>query len=52
VEPDCENFLDTQSFEFIQEIKLKCLDFYLTVIQEMLKRLLYNDIIIKELIFL
>jgi len=43
VEPDCENFLDTPSFEFVREIKLKCLDFYLTAVREMLKRLPYND---------
>lgn len=50
VGPDCESFLETQPFEFKQEIKLKCLDFYLTAVREMCKRLPYNDfLIIKEL---
>ena len=49
---DCESFLKTEPLELRKEIKIKCLDFYLTAIREMCKRLPYNNNIIKELIFL
>ena len=52
VGPECESFLQTQPLEFLLEIKLKCLDFYKTTVQEMLKRLPYNDILFQKLTFL
>lgn len=52
VGPECENFLVTLSDDCVQEIKLKCLDFYKTAVREMLKRLPYRDIFFKQLAFL
>jgi len=50
--PECERFLLNHSSEFVQEIKLKCLDFYITATEEMIKRLPFNDIIFRDLNFL
>ncbi|XP_071581188.1 zinc finger BED domain-containing protein 5-like [Temnothorax nylanderi] len=50
--PECDSFLETLSLECAQEIKLKCLDFYVTAVREMLKRLPYNDEFFKQLSFL
>jgi len=44
VELECENFLKLLPLECGQQIKLLCLDFYKTAIQEMLKRLPYMDL--------
>jgi len=52
VGPECENFLTTQSSEFAQQIKCRCLDFYKTAFKEMIKRLPYNDPFFKQLNFL
>jgi len=52
VGPDCESFLKTLPLECMQEIKLKCLDFYVTAVQEMLKRLPCKDIFFEQLTFL
>lgn len=49
---DCESLLKNLSSECAQEIKLKCLDFYITAVQEMLKRLPCKDIFFKQLTFL
>lgn len=49
---ECETFLKNETSIFVETIKLKCLDFYITALQEMLKRLPYNDIIIQNLKFL
>ncbi|KYN04789.1 hypothetical protein ALC62_04334, partial [Cyphomyrmex costatus] len=38
VGPECENFLTAESLEFVQQIKLKCLDFYKTALKEKKKR--------------
>ena len=38
VGPECENFLINQPSAFVQEIKLTCLNFYVTSLKEMLKR--------------
>lgn len=45
-------FLQTLPSKCAQEIKLTCLQFYITVVCEMLKRLPYNDIIFQQLMFL
>lgn len=52
VGPECENFLKTQSLNFRREIKLKCLDFYVTATSEMLKCLPFDDIFFRNLKFL
>lgn len=39
VGPECESVLDTLSLECLQQIRLKYLDFYITAVREMLKRL-------------
>jgi len=44
VRPECESFLET-SLEHAQEIRREYLDFYITSLREMLKRLSYKDII-------
>lgn len=49
---ECEQFLLTQNLEFIQQVKLKCLDFYVSAIEEMIKRLPYNDDLLRNLNFL
>jgi len=49
---ECESFLETLSLECAQQIKFKCLDFYITAVQEMLKRLPCNDVFFKQLTFL
>lgn len=43
VGPECESVLDTLSLECSQQIRLKCLDFYVTAVREMLKRLPFRD---------
>jgi len=52
VGPECKSFLQTLPSECAQEIKLTCLQFYITAIREMLKRLPYNDIVFQQLMFL
>lgn len=52
VGPDCENFLATQSLEFAQQIKLKCLEFYKTAFKEMVKLLPYKNNFVEQLKFL
>jgi len=52
VGPECESFLATLSLECAQQIKLKCLDFYITAVREMLKRLPFRDTLFQQLIFL
>ncbi|KYN16170.1 hypothetical protein ALC57_11581, partial [Trachymyrmex cornetzi] len=43
------SLLTTLSVEHAHEVYLKCLEFYKTIIREMLKRLPYNDEIFKQL---
>lgn len=38
VGPECESVLETLSLEYSQQIRSKCLDFYITAVREMLKR--------------
>ena len=45
VGPKCECFLKTLSFECAQQIKFKCLDFYIMAVQKMLKCLPCKDIL-------
>jgi len=52
VRPECESFLETLPLEHAQEIRRDCLDFYVTSLREMLKRLPYKDIIFEQLMFL
>ena len=52
VGPDCESLLENLSLECAQEIKFKCLDFYITAVQVMLKRLPCKDTFFKQLTFL
>jgi len=52
VGPECEGFLASQSFEFAQQIKFNCLNFYKVALKEMLKRLSYKDILFEQLSFL
>jgi len=52
VGPECEDFLNTLSPNCRQEIKLKCLDFYKTAMDQMLKRLPYKDTLFQQLAFL
>jgi len=52
VGPDCESFLKTLPLECMQQIKFKCLEFYVTAVQEMLKRLPCKDILFQQLTFL
>lgn len=49
---ECEMFLKDQTSDFIENIKAKCLDFYITAIEEMIKRLPYNDAFFQNLKFL
>ncbi|RLU25331.1 hypothetical protein DMN91_001487 [Ooceraea biroi] len=49
---ECESFLQSESSEFITEIKSKCLSFYTTAVKEIIQRLPYNDKIFRELKFL
>lgn len=49
---ECESFLETLSLECAQQIKFKCLDFYIIAVQEMLKRLPCNDLFFQQLTFL
>jgi len=44
--------LATLSLECAQQIKLKCLDFYITAVREMLKRLPFRDTLFQQLTFL
>jgi len=46
-----EIFLKNQISEFAEEIKLKCLDFYISAVEDMMKRLPFNDFILRELKF-
>lgn len=52
VGPECESFLNSLSLECSYQIRLNCLDFYITAVQEMLKRLPFKDIFYQELVFL
>jgi len=52
VGPEREIFLKNQTSEFAEEIKLKCLDFYISAVEDMMKRLPFNDFILCELKFL
>jgi len=47
-----EQFLLNHSSEFVQEINLKCLDFYVIVVKEIIKRLPFNDLFFRSLDFL
>ncbi|KYN10052.1 hypothetical protein ALC57_17824, partial [Trachymyrmex cornetzi] len=49
---ECENLLKLLPLECRQQIKLACLDFYKTAVQEMLKRLPYKDPLFEHLTFL
>jgi hypothetical protein len=49
---ECESFLKTQSCEFVQQIKLNCLEFYKTALKEIMKRLPYKDTFFEQLSFL
>ncbi|XP_067214890.1 zinc finger BED domain-containing protein 5-like [Linepithema humile] len=46
------SLLETLFLECAQEIKLNCLEFYITAVREMLKRLPYRDTVFEQLIFL
>lgn len=52
VGPECECLLATLPLEYACEIRSKCLEFYITAVREMLKRLPYNDNLFQQLIFL
>ena len=52
VGPECESFLESLELECAQEIRLKCLNFYITAVREMLTRLPFNDPFFEQLIFL
>lgn len=52
VGPECENLLESLSFECRQQVKSACLDFYRTAVLEMLKRLPYKDPFFEHLSFL
>lgn len=52
VGPECEIFLKNQTSEFAKEVKLKCLDFYVTAVNEMLKYLPFNDVFLRGLKFI
>ncbi|XP_067217224.1 zinc finger BED domain-containing protein 5-like [Linepithema humile] len=52
VGPECESLLETLSLECAQEIKLNCLEFYITAVRKMLKRLPYRDTVFEQLMFL
>lgn len=49
---ECEIFLKNNTSKFAQEVKLKCLDFYVTAIDKMVKRLPFNDVVPRGLKFL
>jgi len=44
--------LETLSLECAQKIRFKCLDFYITAVREMLKRLPFRDSLFQQLTFL
>lgn len=48
----CQTLLLDHNSEFAQEIRYKCLHFYVKAIEEMIKRLPFNDIIFRSLNFL
>lgn len=56
VGPDCECLLETLSFECAQQIRLKCLDFYVTAVRARARNakasLPYKNELFKQLIFL
>ncbi|KAK2579081.1 hypothetical protein KPH14_010930 [Odynerus spinipes] len=52
VGPECETFLQTQTDEFIANVKSTCLSFYTTAFQGIVKRLPYSDEIFRDLKFL
>lgn len=52
VGPECEKFLYNQTPEFSKKIKSTCVQFYITLMEEMLKRLPYNDTLFRGLRFL
>lgn len=52
VGPECESFILAECPDFYTEVKSKCLNFYVTAVQEMLHRLPYNDEIFRDLRFL
>ncbi|KYN11430.1 hypothetical protein ALC57_16443 [Trachymyrmex cornetzi] len=52
VGPECKNFLKILSFEYAQQIQLNYLNFYITALEEMLKRLPYKDPFFQTLTFL
>jgi len=41
--PECEIFLKNQTSEFAEKIKLKCLDFYISAVEDMMKP--FNEIL-------
>lgn len=52
VGPECESFLETLSLECAKEVKFNCLQFYITAVREMMKRLPYKNNIFEQLQFL
>ena len=52
VGPECESFLKTLSADCAQQIRLNCLEFYITAVREMLKRLPFKDKLFHQLTFL
>lgn len=49
---ECQNLLATLPLENVQEIRIKCLKFYITAVRKMLKRLSYKDACFQHLTFL
>lgn len=52
VGPECEMFLQNKSCKFTKEVRLKCLDFYVSVIKEIMGLLPFNDVVFDGLKFL
>ncbi|XP_032673098.1 uncharacterized protein LOC116844993 isoform X2 [Odontomachus brunneus] len=49
---ECEMFLQNKKPKFIEEVKLKCLDFYVSATEEMIKLLPFNNVVFDGLKFL
>lgn len=49
---ECEILLEQQTSDVREEVKSKCLDFYVTALDEMIRRLPFDDVVLRGLRFL
>lgn len=52
VGPECDKLLQSQKVNFANEVRSKCLDFYISVTKDMIKLLPFNSTVLRNLKFL